>query len=101
MKHYENKYMSEAMVTEIENLINGGHGAAIEAFAKEIQNATLEGFGDGIANECIKGFMKGTFIGAAAALGAYIVTDQVLIAYRKWKEKKAVNVEDTERVLEA
>ena len=100
MKAYEPKYMTEADMAEISELLKGEHGDALMAFAKDCSYALLNGFGDGIADCCAKNFFKGTIIGATAFGVIFIGIDQGIIAYKKWKEKKATDVDKPGRVWE-
>ena len=88
MFKYKNKFMTNATMTELEELMNNGHEEAITAFAKEIQNATLEGYCDGIANATIKVAAKGVVAGGIMAMLLIAAFDIGIGAYEELKERK-------------
>lgn len=98
MFKYKNKYLTDAMVTEIDELMANGHADAINAFAKEIQNASLKGYYEGIANGAIKLFVKGTLAGGVACLAGFALLEIGEGIYEELKARRKAKAEIEEMI---
>ena len=93
MAKYETAFMTDSTQKEINELLNGEHGAAITMFGLECARAGIKGYENGLTKSIVGGALVTAAIGACIGI--------VRMVRKKRKETEAFNKTEDDFINES